>query len=154
MIHRLQYDSPLGALLLTSDGRGITSLRFAEGERCGSPLVFSAASHWLDSYFSGQSASLPPLTLQGSPFCRRVWQGCLRIPRGCTMTYGELARAIGAPGAARAVGNALGRNPLLLFIPCHRVIPASGGCGRYAAGEELKRLLLERENIDKRLRWV
>lgn len=148
-MHRVQYDSPLGPVLLTSNGRALTSLCFSAGEPQGNAAVFTDAFRWLDAYFSHKPAELPRLEPVGTPFRLRVWQQCLRIPCGHTASYGEMAAAIGQPRAARAVGNALGANPLLLMIPCHRVLPAGGGMGGYAAGAALKRALLEWESIDK-----
>lgn len=82
-----------------------------------------------------------------SPFCQKVWRACARIPRGEVRTYSEIAAAIGAPGAARAVGNALARNPFAPTIPCHRVIRSDGKVGGYSAtgGTRAKALLLRKE---------
>lgn len=154
MMHQTRYDSPLGPLILTSDGAALTSLRFAEGDSAGDSLVFADAFRWLDAYFAAESAPLPSICPSGTEFYRRVWRECMRIPQGRTCTYGELAAAMGMPRAARAVGTALARNPILLIIPCHRVVPAGRGYGYYAGGADLKRLLLEREIIDKRTGWV
>ncbi len=81
-----------------------------------------------------------------SPFDRRVWWAAQQVPFGATATYGELAAAIGAPGAARAVGGALGRNPVLIVVPCHRILRAGGGLGGFAAGLPLKQALLAHES--------
>jgi O-6-methylguanine DNA methyltransferase len=81
----------------------------------------------------------------GSPFRRRVWRALLEIPPGTTASYGEVAAAIGRPGAARAVGRAVGGNPIALLIPCHRIVPSSGGTGGYRWGGERKQGLLEME---------
>ena len=148
-MHRVQYDSPLGPLVLRSNGAALTSLQFGAAAGQGNAGVFTDAFRWIDAYFAHKSAELPRLALVGTPFRLRVWQQCLSIPRGHTMSYGEMAAAIGQPGAARAVGSALGANPLLLMIPCHRVLPAGGGIGGYAAGAAVKRVLLEWESIDK-----
>lgn len=86
-----------------------------------------------------------PLDVRGTAFQCRVWQELLRIPYGSTRTYGEIARAIGQPGAARAVGHACGTNPVPLVIPCHRVVRGSGHLGGYGLGIERKRALLEQE---------
>ncbi len=99
----------------------------------------------LDRYWSGQP--LPPLALHllGTPFQVRVWEELRRIPAGQTRSYGEVARAVGRPGAARAVGAACGANPVPLFVPCHRVLAAGGGLGGFGGGLPLKRALLLRE---------
>lgn len=146
MMHRALYHSPLGVLTLGSNGLALTSLQFAVGESSGSARVFEPVFRWLDAYFAGQSPE-SELTLApaGTPFQLRVWRECCRIPHGCTCSYAELAQSLGCPGAARAVGSALARNPLLIVIPCHRVIPKSGGIGRYSAGTHLKNSLLQLE---------
>jgi AraC family transcriptional regulator of adaptative response/methylated-DNA-[protein]-cysteine methyltransferase len=90
-----------------------------------------------------------PLDVPGTPFEREVWEEIQRIPRGQTRTYAEIARRLGRPGAARAVGRACGRNRVALVIPCHRVVPAAGGRGGYRWGPERKRALLERERPTK-----
>jgi AraC family transcriptional regulator, regulatory protein of adaptative response / methylated-DNA-[protein]-cysteine methyltransferase len=86
-----------------------------------------------------------PLDVRGTAFQRRVWEELRRIPLGETRTYGEVAAAIGAPGASRAVGSACGANPVPVVVPCHRVVPASGGVGNYGLGPARKRTLLQRE---------
>lgn len=84
---------------------------------------------------------------RGTPFQERVWAALRAIPRGQTMSYGELAARLGRPGAARAVGAANARNPVCLLVPCHRVIAADGGLHGYAFGTEKKRWLLELEGV-------
>ena len=86
-----------------------------------------------------------PLDVRGTAFQLRVWRELQRIPRGETRTYGALAEAVGAPGGARAVGQACGSNPVAVVVPCHRVVPAGGGLGGYAWGVEKKRTLLDHE---------
>ncbi len=101
----------------------------------------------LDEYFAGDRREFDlPLVPLGSEFQRRVWDGLLEIPYGETISYGELAREIGRPAAARAVGMANGQNPISIVIPCHRVIGADGALTGYAGGVERKRLLLEHES--------
>ena len=153
-MHCAQYDSPLGPLCLRSNGVALVSLHFGAADEQGETAVFSDAFRWLDAYFSGVELPRPRIFHSATPFRLNVWEQCASIPFGHTLSYGELARAMGCPGAARAVGAALAHNPLLIIIPCHRVLPASGEIGRYAAGSALKRLLLERENIDKTSRFV
>lgn len=152
-MHCAQYDSPLGPLCLHSNGTALTSLQFGVAEEQGNIGVFADAFHWLDAYFNGVELPRPRIFLSASSFRLRVWEHCAAIPYGQTMSYGESACAIGCPGAARAVGTALAHNPLLIVIPCHRVLPASGGIGQYAAGGSMKRLLLELEN-DQRPRKI
>lgn len=86
-----------------------------------------------------------PLDIQGTAFQRRVWQELQRIPVGETRSYGEIAEAVGAPRAARAVGSACGKNPVVFVVPCHRVIASDGGLGGYGLGLDIKRRLLDRE---------
>lgn len=96
----------------------------------------------------GQSgALLPTLEMVGSAFQCRVWRYLLRLDPGQCLTYGEVARHIGQPGAARAVGAAVGANPVPVLVPCHRVLPASGGTGHYGGGERRKRWLLNTEGV-------
>ena len=100
----------------------------------------------LSAYFQGRLRSFStPLRLEGTPFELRVWKRLRDVPFGKTISYGGLAEAAGAPRASRAVGRAVGRNPLLIFIPCHRVIRSDGGIGGFSAGVEVKRWLLDFE---------
>uniref|UniRef100_A0A7V6A0W9 Methylated-DNA--protein-cysteine methyltransferase n=1 Tax=Desulfobacca acetoxidans TaxID=60893 RepID=A0A7V6A0W9_9BACT len=106
----------------------------------------------LERYFAGQPASFEdlPLDLEGSPFHLQVWGELRKIPLGETVSYQELARRLGKPRAARAVGQACGANPIPLIIPCHRVIAADGALGGYSAGLERKRWLLQHEKAFRR----
>ncbi|MEQ6884796.1 methylated-DNA--[protein]-cysteine S-methyltransferase [Salicola sp. Rm-C-2C1-2] len=92
-------------------------------------------------------APMPILEMVGSSFRKRVWRYLLRLNPGQCLTYGEIARHIGQPGAARAVGSAVGANPVPVLVPCHRVLPVSGGTGRYGGGEQRKRWLLSSEGV-------
>ena len=93
-----------------------------------------------------QPDGLPPLDLsKGTPFQQKVWRALLEIPAGETRSYGEIAAAVGEPGAARAVGAACGANPIPVLVPCHRVLAAHKKLGGFSAGLKWKRLLLERE---------
>ena len=110
------------------------------------PLLLEACRQ-LREYFAGQRRSFQlPLAPQGTPFQQQVWQALAEIPYGETRTYGEIAEAIGRKGASRAVGAANHRNPLPIFIPCHRVIGANGSLTGYAGGLETKRFLLALES--------
>lgn len=141
------YESPLGRLLLTSaDGVTLCGLAFdSAAEAHGSPVpVLDDAARWLDRYFAGDNPGEPPaLSLCGTEFQLRVWRELRRVGYGRTVTYGELARRVGCR-SAQAVGSALGRNPVLIMIPCHRVLAASG-LGGFAAGLERKVSLLRIE---------
>ena len=152
--------SPLGGILLSSDGTHLTGLRFTEqtpdeGKPC-SLSIFEQTERWLDCFFSGRAPSFtPPLMIEASPFCRVVYEAILSIPFGQTASYAEIALQLVRSGkrtscSARAVGAALKRNPILLIVPCHRVIGADGSLTGYAAGIERKRrlLLLESKSED------
>jgi len=148
-----EYLSPLGPLLLISDGENLTGLylnRGVPGEEAKLP-VFTQTILWLDAYFLGQSpAWLPPLKLEGTEFQKQVWRCLLAIPFGKTRTYGELAREMaGRMGkermSAQAVGQAVGKNPVSILVPCHRVMGAKGKLTGYAGGLENKIWLLRHE---------
>ena len=146
--------SPLGELILVSDGSALTGLRFT-GQRhfpAGLPApgpvsaseVFEDTARWLELYFSGERPSfLPRLSPEGTAFQRTVWERLLRIPDGKTVTYAGLAAGLGT--SARAVGGAVGRNPISLIIPCHRVVGAGGALTGYAGGIGRKEALLRFE---------
>lgn len=99
---------------------------------------------------AGKSLASLPLSMTGTPFQQKVWKGLLSIPAGETLSYAALARGIGHPKAARAVGNACGKNPVLFLVPCHRVVANDGGLGGFSSGLPLKKLLLEREAKPKK----
>lgn len=150
-----RFDSPLGEILLASDGEALTGLWFAGQKYEAAGLsacaearalpVFDAARRWLERYFSGRApVFLPPLNPSGTPFQRAVWAELSRIPYGRTSSYGEIAARIGC-ASARAVGAAVGRNPISILIPCHRALGADGKLTGYAGGVERKRYLLELE---------
>ena len=157
-----RYASPLGEMLLASEGAALVGAWFAgqryygagvdEAQACeADSAALRAACAWLDAYFAGQQPELHHLLLapKGSPFQQAVWQQLRRIPYGATATYGELAaelRAQGHRACAQAVGGAVGRNPLSLFIPCHRVLGSRASLTGYAAGVKKKQWLLTHEN--------
>lgn len=155
------YVSPLGEITLASDGEALVGLWFAgqkhfgaglSGQTAKKPLpVFDQADRWLDRYFSGKKPDCPPpLRPRGTAFQQSVWRRLLDIPYGHTVTYGEIAASLSLPsGAARAVGGAVGRNPISLIIPCHRVVGAHGSLTGYAGGIERKKRLLELEREGK-----
>jgi methylated-DNA-[protein]-cysteine S-methyltransferase len=141
---RLACDSPLCRLTLFEEDGALTALDFGGKKSAGEPTkLLLQAKRQLDAYFAGKlhdfDLSLAP---HGSAFERRVWQLMTEIAYGETRSYGELAQALGA--APRAVGQACGRNPLPILIPCHRVLAAGGALGGYSggAGVETKRRLL------------
>lgn len=146
------YDSPLGPIALTSDGTALTQLVFLAGLANLDNLanleqldIFRESRRWLDCYFSGSNPGfLPPLNLKCTPFQRRVWQALLEIPYGHTTTYGALARRLGCR-SAQAVGQAVGKNPVAVLVPCHRVVGSDGSLTGYAYGLEKKHFLLQLE---------
>ena len=168
MLYTIQRDSPLGKLTLAAGGQGLAGL-WMEGQRRfggGHPLrparreeleTFRPAEDWLERYFSGEKPQGRALTLcpEGTPFQHLVWSLLLDIPWGETVTYGELARGaaerLGRESMSpQAVGGAVGRNPISIIIPCHRVVGAEGSLTGYAGGLERKRWLLAWEGCQIR----
>ena len=129
------YSSPLGDIVLTSDGLALTGLRFAEstnGEPAQDIPPLADACRWLDLYFSGAKPDFTPLLApQGTPFQQSVWREILAIPYGHTVSYGYIAQRLRCR-SAQSVGGAVGRNPIALIIPCHRVIGSDGQLTGYA----------------------
>ena len=113
----------------------------------GSALVKDdiAIRHHVENIFSSQDKDFVEVLVRGTPFQQQVWLALLDIPSGSTTTYGEIARQIGRPKASRAVGSAVGSNPVSCLIPCHRVLPADGSVGNYLWGKDCKRMLLMKE---------
>ena len=148
------YASPLGEIVLAADGDALIGLWFSgqahfgaglRGAEEGDCAVLREAKAWLDAYFAGNAPeALPKLKPRGTAFQQRVWAELLRIPRGETVTYGALAERLGSH--ARAVGSAVGRNPISIIIPCHRVVGADGSLTGYAGGTERKKALLQIES--------
>ena len=147
------YESPLGRLTLVAGPRGLRAISFPGGgaphhdESAYDPDALAEVTGQLDEYFSGARRAFD-LTLdldQGTPFARSVWVEIARIPYGCTTSYGAIARAIGRLDRVRAVGSAVGRTPVPIIVPCHRVIGAGGDLVGYGGGLPRKRALLEHE---------
>lgn len=144
-----RYQTPFGPVTITSEGGAVTCVRFGEGVP-GLPAKATAttdlAAEQLTEYFRGLRRSFTvPLRPAGTPFQRLVWEELLKIPYGETATYGQIARKIGRPTAARAVGMANHQNPISVMIPCHRVVGTNGSLVGYAAGLPMKRRLLDLE---------
>jgi methylated-DNA-[protein]-cysteine S-methyltransferase len=140
-------ETPLGPLLLSAEDGHLTGAAFAASAEAASsePLLLEAEAQ-LHAYFAGELERFElPLAPRGSAFQLRVWEALLEVPYGSTISYSELAAAIGRPSACRAVGAANGRNPLAVIVPCHRVIGAAGALTGYGGGLERKRLLLALE---------
>jgi methylated-DNA-[protein]-cysteine S-methyltransferase len=150
------YESPLGPLTITASERGLTGLSFpgrastlAEGERC--PHALSPAREQLDQYFAGERRDFElDLDFAGTPFQQRIWQRLLEIPYGSTLSYSQLADAVGRPDILRGVAATVGRTPIPIVIPCHRVVGANGALTGYGGGLDRKRALLDLERSGDR----
>ena len=155
------YASSLGPIVIESDGQAITSLRFSNEQACDTSTaqekageeaatalpIIAETLRWLEDYFAGKRpCNVPRLNPQGTAFQKRVWQTLLTIPYGKTISYGEIAKMVECR-SAQAVGQAVGANPIALIIPCHRVIAAHGKIGGYEYGIEIKKRLLELEQL-------
>ncbi len=161
MIWICRYQSPLGAVTMAAKKEALIGLWFDGQKYFGSTLtkdweekelpVFDTAKRWLDTYFKGANPDfMPPLDTGGTEFQREVWEILKAIPYGKTITYGQIGAKIAekrglSSMSAQAVGNAVGRNPISILIPCHRVVGASGSLTGYAGGIEKKRALLTLE---------
>ncbi|MGH7819749.1 MAG: methylated-DNA--[protein]-cysteine S-methyltransferase [Candidatus Binatia bacterium] len=146
--------SPLGPILVAGDAEGLRRISFQSASGAFRPdrgwvrsdRAFREAIEQLRAYFAGTLRRFDlPLSPVGTPFQRDVWRALAAVPYGETRSYGDLARAIGKPAAARAVGAASGRNPLPIVIPCHRLVGSGGELTGYYGGLHLKRALLELE---------
>jgi O-6-methylguanine DNA methyltransferase len=159
--------TPLGPMLAVTSGQALCGLEFDRPERAtrlwkrlarwkpgsevreGDAAAFSGITRWLDAYFAGRWAECArqpvPLDLLGTDFERAVWDDLMRIAPGHTSTYGAVARALDRRDASRAVGAAVGANPVSLIVPCHRVVGTSGSLTGYGGGLERKEWLLRHE---------
>ena len=157
-IAQTRYDSPLGPMIVAATSRGLAGVWFdgqrhlpehaAWPEQPQHPILLRAVAQ-LEEYFAGTRTSFDlPLDLQGgTTFQQSVWQALLAIPAGGTTSYGVISQRIGQPAAVRAVGAAVGRNPLSIVVPCHRVLGANGALTGYAGGLERKTALLQLEGV-------
>ena len=141
--------TPLGGMELVSDGTALVRACFVEQtdtRTSETDEIEQLAAQQLREYFDGQRTEFTvPLKPSGTPFQRMVWEQLEHIPYGQTISYGEVAAAIGKPQAARAVGMACGRNPIWIFLPCHRVVGRNGELTGYAGGLMRKRWLIDWE---------
>ena len=141
-------DCPLGTLRLTATDRGLRSVGFVENgisEADDHPVLHQAADE-LREYFAGKRTRFTvPLDAAGTEFQRAVWRQLVTIPWGQTVSYAEIARAVGKPRGSQAVGKANGSNPLAIVVPCHRVVGTSGKLTGYAGGIDRKSWLLRHE---------
>lgn len=168
-LSQMNFDTPLGTLTAVASEYGLFSLGFQEdnlesriyryyprvsiqkegskeGSKGGSK-VLRQTEQWLLAFFSKKFNQLPspPLDLQGSEFSKAVWKSLLPIQAGATQSYGQIAKALGNPKANRAVGRAVGSNPIILIIPCHRIIGSDGSLTGFSAGMDRKVWLLDHE---------
>lgn len=160
MYYSTDYSSPLGEMLLVSDGEAICGLWFYNQKYFKSTIddelienneldIFKKAIKWLDDYFNGLNPVINfKLKPQGTEFRINVWKVLSEIPYGKTMTYGEIASQISPTMSAQAVGGAVGANPISIMIPCHRVIGVNGKLTGYAGGIERKIELLKLEKAE------
>lgn len=161
MIAFIEHPSPIGQLLVAATDVGICGIYFEEhrhfkgkdGWQAALPHS-PAASHLtraavqLDEYFAGHRQMFDlPLDLKGTDFQRTVWDALNRIPFGAHISYAQHAQRLGNPKALRAVGSAIGKNPVSIVVPCHRVLGSSGDITGYAGGVERKRFLLQLEGV-------
>lgn len=165
ILYHDQVETPLGPMAAFATPAGLGVLEFlrtdrfddllARWRRQPEPLeirsqlnpILQLTRRWLDDYFTGRLAGLPEISLdlRGTPFELTVWRALLRVGPGATSTYGSLAAEAGRPNGARAVGGAVGRNPVAVIVPCHRIIGASGALTGYGGGLDRKRWLLAHE---------
>jgi methylated-DNA-[protein]-cysteine S-methyltransferase len=150
--------SPVGTLTLVATDEGLAAVLWENDRPSRVPLVVDAeedahpvlleAERQLTEYFSGRRRQFTvKLDVSGTPFQRKVWNALLTIPFGETRSYADIAKQIGSPTAARAVGAANGRNPLSIVAPCHRVVGSSGALTGFAAGLDVKARLLALEGV-------
>ena len=159
MYYSTNYESPLGEMLIVSDGETICGVWFYGQKHFKSTVVgktihddglsiFKKAKQWFEDYFNGKNPQINfQLKPEGSKFRQKVWKILSEIPYGETLTYGEIASQISPNMSAQAVGGAVGHNPISILIPCHRVLGSDGKLTGYAAGLDKKIELLKIENI-------
>ena len=151
-------DSPVGPLTLTTDGSHLTGVYFArhkgaavvahDWQRDDASALLHKAGQQLAEYFAGRRTRFDlPLAPRGTEFQCSVWEALLKIPFGRTSTYGALARTVGKPAAARAVGAAVGANPISIVVPCHRIIGKDGSLTGFGGGLDRKTRLLQLEGV-------
>ena len=165
-LSRATISTRLGEMLVLASDEGLCALEFTGPKRPLTRLQARLARHfppheivdrrapvitrtreWLAKYFDGTGADVSdlPIQMHGAPFEKQVWRALLRIPAGETRSYGAIAKAVGSPDAARAVGAANGANPIAIIVPCHRVIGSSGSLTGYGGGLDRKSWLLDHE---------
>jgi len=153
-----RIDTPLGTMTAAATATGLAGLWFDDQAHHPGPLPvpvdaghphLRAAAQALAAYFQGDPAALQavPLDMHGTPFQHAVWRALIALPRGATSTYGQIATIAGSPAAVRAAGAAIGRNPVSVLVPCHRVLGRDGSLTGYAGGLHRKTALLQAEGV-------
>src|SRR5512134_3196570 len=156
LVAQARIDSPVGPLTLAATDKGLAFLLFDEPVHYHTDLdvpvdpnnaFIAAAARQLERYWSGECPARfdVALDLQGTPFQQAVWNALLGVLPGATSTYGAIARQVGAPQASRAAGAAIGRNPVAIIVPCHRIVGSDGSLTGFAGGLERKEHLLQHE---------
>ncbi len=146
-------ESPLGALVISAQDGAVTAIGLSKAEdaalpeQSGTEPVLNRAAEELREYFAGKRASFSfAMRPDGTAFQKSVWDALLTIPFGQTNTYGQIAKKVHNPKGARAVGMACNKNPIMIAVPCHRVVGADGSLTGYALGTDIKQTLLDHEN--------
>lgn len=156
LVAQARVDSPVGPLTLAATDKGLAFLLFEEEAHYDTHLdvpvdpknkFIAAAARQLGRYWRGPTRFDVALDPQGTPFQRTVWKALLDVKPGETSTYGEIARRLGMPHASRAVGAAIGRNPVAIIVPCHRIIGSDGSLTGFAGGLPRKEYLLQHEGV-------
>jgi O-6-methylguanine DNA methyltransferase len=160
---RRTFDTPVGPMMALASDEALCALEFSKPGRMtrldarlgrffapfeiedGSNAVIARTVEWLDRYFAGERPEDPPLDMRGAAFELKVWAALRQVPFGQTVSYGEIARKVGAPDASRAVGMANGANPIAIIVPCHRVIGSNGKLTGYGGGLDKKKWLIAHE---------
>lgn len=146
MSYCLNVETPIGPMYFRANDKAVTSLCFGSVPEDRSCALLEEAAKQLREYFAGERRHFGlPLSPEGTAFQRKVWRALCDIPCGETRSYGQIAAAVGSPGASRAVGMANNRNPIAIIIPCHRVIGADGSLTGYGGGLDKKEFLLRHE---------
>lgn len=145
------FDSPIGTLEICTNESSIVSVQFIAPSTQKIPhasAYSSSVMKQIDAYFAGKSYDFTLFTriTQVTPFIERIWQTLLHVPHGTTMTYAALATLAGHPRAIRPTASAVARNPFLLVVPCHRIVPSTGGIGNFSSGVHRKEWLLQFES--------
>lgn len=157
MIHYTEHTSPVGTLLLAATDRGLAGIyfeahRYFKGTqgwtRTPEHPHLVAAARQLEEYFAGRRTEFDlPLDMPGTPFQQAVWRELGALAYGTTTSYAAIARKLGSERAVRAIGTAIGRNPVSIVVPCHRVLSSAGALSGYAGGLDRKRFLLRHEGL-------